>query len=144
MNEHRSGFGVGLWVVGQLVEAMGGTIRVDDAEGGGSVFTVTLPRHVDVVASMSEAHRGELERVPSGIPGLDIILSGGFLKGGLYIIQGPPGTGKTTFGNQVCFRSRRVGWSSALRHPARRVPRAHDAAFGRHVVLRWHRRSRIS
>ena len=52
---------------------------------------------------MSEAHSGELERVPSGIPGLDIILSGGFLKGGLYIIQGPPGTGKTTFGNQVCF-----------------------------------------
>jgi circadian clock protein KaiC len=42
-------------------------------------------------------------RVPSGIPGLDTILGGGFLKGGLYIIQGPPGTGKTTFGNQVCF-----------------------------------------
>jgi signal transduction histidine kinase len=44
-NERRSGFGVGLWVVGQLVNAMGGTIRVDDAAGGGSVFTVTLPRH---------------------------------------------------------------------------------------------------
>ena len=52
---------------------------------------------------MSEVHSGELERVPSGIAGLDIILSGGFLKGGLYIIQGLPGTGKTTFGNQVCF-----------------------------------------
>src|SRR6201994_2486921 len=52
---------------------------------------------------MSEVRSGELERVPSGVPGLDIILSGGFLKGGLYIIQGPPGTGKTTFGNQVCF-----------------------------------------
>lgn len=47
-DERRSGFGVGLWVVGQLVDAMGGTIRVDDAEGGGSVFSVTLPRHVDV------------------------------------------------------------------------------------------------
>ena len=44
-DERRSGFGVGLWVVGQLVNAMGGTIRVDDAAGGGSVFTVTLPRH---------------------------------------------------------------------------------------------------
>ena len=44
-----------------------------------------------------------LERVPSGLPGLDVILQGGFLKGGLYIIQGPPGTGKTTFGNQICF-----------------------------------------
>jgi two-component system, OmpR family, sensor kinase len=44
-DEPRSGFGVGLWVVGQLVNAMRGTIRVDDAPGGGSVFTVTLPRH---------------------------------------------------------------------------------------------------
>ena len=44
-----------------------------------------------------------LARVPSGIPGLDTILGGGFLKGGLYIVQGAPGTGKTTFGNQVCF-----------------------------------------
>lgn len=52
---------------------------------------------------MSDAHAAGLERVSSGIPGVDIILSGGFLKGGLYIIQGPPGTGKTTFGNQVCF-----------------------------------------
>ena len=41
----RNGFGVGLWVAGQLVEAMGGTITVDDAEGGGTVFDVTVPRH---------------------------------------------------------------------------------------------------
>src|SRR4051812_19944222 len=47
--ERRSGFGVGLWVVGQLVNAMGGTIRVDDAQGGGSVFIVNLPRHVEVI-----------------------------------------------------------------------------------------------
>jgi circadian clock protein KaiC len=43
---------------------------------------------------MSEVHSGELERMPSGIPNLDVILSGGFLKGGLCIIQGPPGTAK--------------------------------------------------
>lgn len=50
-NERRSGFGVGLWVVGQLVEAMGGTITVDDAQGGGSVFNVTLPRHTRAPAN---------------------------------------------------------------------------------------------
>ena len=44
-----------------------------------------------------------LDRVQSGIPGVDVILGGGFLQGGLYIIQGPPGTGKTTFANQLCF-----------------------------------------
>jgi circadian clock protein KaiC len=52
---------------------------------------------------MTDETNAALARVPSGIDGLDIILGGGFLKGGLYIIQGPPGTGKTTFGNQVCF-----------------------------------------
>jgi circadian clock protein KaiC len=46
---------------------------------------------------------GGLERLPSGIAGLDVILGGGFLTGGLYIIQGSPGTGKTTLGNQLCF-----------------------------------------
>ena len=41
--ERRSGFGVGLWVVGNLVTAMGGTVDVDGAPGGGALFTVTLP-----------------------------------------------------------------------------------------------------
>jgi signal transduction histidine kinase len=44
-DDRRSGFGVGLWVVGQLVAAMEGAITIRDAEGGGSVFTVTLPLH---------------------------------------------------------------------------------------------------
>jgi circadian clock protein KaiC len=43
------------------------------------------------------------DRVPTGIAGLDTILGGGFLKGGLYIVQGAPGTGKTTLANQICF-----------------------------------------
>jgi len=42
-------------------------------------------------------------RVPTGIPGLDTVLNGGFLTGGLYIVQGTPGTGKTTLANQICF-----------------------------------------
>src|SRR5579884_3123902 len=44
-----------------------------------------------------------LERLPSGIPGLDRILYGGFFKGDSYIIVGPPGAGKTILGNQLCF-----------------------------------------
>lgn len=46
-SQRRSGFGVGLWVVGQLVQAMGGTITVEDAGGGGSVFAVALPRYLE-------------------------------------------------------------------------------------------------
>jgi circadian clock protein KaiC len=47
--------------------------------------------------------RAPLERVPTGIPGLDTVLRGGFLKAGIYILRGDPGTGKTIFGNQFCF-----------------------------------------
>jgi signal transduction histidine kinase len=43
-DEYRSGFGVGLWVVGQLVEAMKGRITIEDAPGGGALFIVTLPK----------------------------------------------------------------------------------------------------
>lgn len=43
------------------------------------------------------------ERIESGIPRLDYILKGGFLKGGTYMLLGPPGSGKTMLGNQFCF-----------------------------------------
>lgn len=43
------------------------------------------------------------ERRPTGIPGLDRILDGGLLVGGVYIVQGPPGAGKTILANQACF-----------------------------------------
>ena len=44
-----------------------------------------------------------LERVTSGVPGLDTILRGGFMRGGIYIVQGAPGAGKTILTNQMCF-----------------------------------------
>ena len=43
--ERRSGYGIGLWVVRQLAEAMGGAVTIGDAPGGGALFTVTLPQH---------------------------------------------------------------------------------------------------
>src|SRR3954452_21920712 len=43
------------------------------------------------------------ERVSSGLPGLDTILRGGFLKAGIIIILGSPGAGKTILANQICF-----------------------------------------
>ena len=36
------------------------------------------------------------EFVPTGAPGLDHVLMGGFLRDGFYLIQGDPGSGKTT------------------------------------------------
>jgi two-component system, OmpR family, sensor kinase len=46
VNDTHSGFGIELWVVSQHVMAMGGTITISDAPGGGSVFSVTVPLHI--------------------------------------------------------------------------------------------------
>jgi circadian clock protein KaiC len=50
-----------------------------------------------------------IERVPSGVPGLDTILRGGFPRGGIHILQGVPGAGKTTLGNQICYHHAAAG-----------------------------------
>ena len=42
--EHYGGFGLGLWIVKLLVEAMGGKVAVRSAVGAGSIFSAELPR----------------------------------------------------------------------------------------------------
>ncbi|HVZ88594.1 MAG TPA: GAF domain-containing sensor histidine kinase [Polyangia bacterium] len=44
--EHYGGFGLGLWIVKVLVEAMGGTVGVRSVVGQGSVFSAELPRRL--------------------------------------------------------------------------------------------------
>lgn len=48
-------------------------------------------------------HSPGVERVPTGIPGLDEVLGGGLLRSAAYIVQGPPGAGKTILANQICY-----------------------------------------
>ncbi len=45
----------------------------------------------------------------SGITGLDVILGGGFLKEGFYLVQGDPGSGKTTLALQFLLQGVTVG-----------------------------------
>ncbi len=48
-------------------------------------------------------------RSKTGIPGLDEVLSGGFLPNRLYLIDGNPGAGKTTFALQYLLEGVRAG-----------------------------------
>jgi signal transduction histidine kinase len=41
---HYGGFGLGLWIVRQMTEALGGTVRVESQPGAGATFTIELPR----------------------------------------------------------------------------------------------------
>ncbi|MEO7888283.1 ATPase domain-containing protein [Polaromonas sp.] len=55
--------------------------------------------------------RADATFLSTGIPGLDTILSGGLVKGRIYLIEGEPGTGKTTTGLQFLLEGIRHGES---------------------------------
>ncbi len=44
---------------------------------------------------MPKIVRGRRTRLPTEVPGLDSVLGGGALRGGIYVVRGAPGSGKT-------------------------------------------------
>jgi signal transduction histidine kinase len=42
-SQHYGGFGLGLWITRQMVQAQGGTVRVSSNENSGSTFVIELP-----------------------------------------------------------------------------------------------------
>jgi len=63
-----------------------------------------------------------LERVKTGIPGMDEILNGGIPKRNVVLLSGGPGTGKTIFGQQFLYHGLTNGQPGVLvaleEHPA--------------------------
>lgn len=53
-----------------------------------------MPKKVN---STKSDDREDFERIPSGIPGLDKLMEGGFVKGSTVLVSGTAGTGKTIF-----------------------------------------------
>jgi circadian clock protein KaiC len=45
----------------------------------------------------------KIERIPTGIPGLDNLIQGGFPKGSLIVVAGNPGSGKTILSSQFLY-----------------------------------------
>lgn len=62
---------------------------------------------------MAKKHGSRAMRVPTHVPGLDTVLSGGLLRGGVYVVRGAPGSGKTILGNQICFAHAKRGGRGA-------------------------------
>src|SRR5690349_19628449 len=50
-----------------------------------------------------------MERLSTGVPGLDEILDGGLPQGSLVMVGGPPGAGKTVLVEQLLFHHARQG-----------------------------------
>src|SRR5690606_33137134 len=46
-----------------------------------------------------------IRNLPSGVPGLDLILGGGVPEGSFNLVAGAPGTGKTTLAQQFVFEN---------------------------------------
>lgn len=57
----------------------------------------------------SKRSTGEPGRIPTGVPGLDVILGGGLVESSLYLIEGMAGAGKTILASQICFSCVRAG-----------------------------------
>ncbi len=51
----------------------------------------------------------QIERVPTGIPGLDELIQGGFVKGSSNLVTGPAGAGKTIFSSQYIWEGLKRG-----------------------------------
>jgi signal transduction histidine kinase len=51
---HRSGYGLGLWIVGSMVKAHAGRIEVESQPGQGTRFRVWLPLRAAAAADQEE------------------------------------------------------------------------------------------
>src|SRR4026209_2682303 len=76
---------------------------------------------------MNDPGKVSIERITTGVPGLDTVLGGGLPEFSFNIIAGAPGTGKTTLAHQLTFataaRERPALYFTVLGEPALKMLR---------------------
>lgn len=68
-----------------------------------------MPQPEDLLQSPTSLPLDEPGVVPSGVPGLDPVLAGGFAQNRVHLVEGAPGSGKTTLGLQFLIDGVRRG-----------------------------------
>src|ERR1700728_4808716 len=68
----------------------------------------TGSKHAGEGIEMNQNSKVKINRLSSGVPGLDEILGGGFPEFSFNIIAGAPGCGKTTLAHQFVFENATV------------------------------------
>jgi circadian clock protein KaiC len=88
-------------------------LRGSSYRQGSHAFEITAaglqvyPRLVSPVEAAS--YKRDVGRTPSGVPGFDSMLEGGFCAGSATLVAGPTGSGKTTMGIQFVLEGLRRG-----------------------------------
>ena len=72
-----------------------------------------MPKKIEKVGkkALSSSTSYKAARIPTGIPGLDNLIGGGFIKGSSILVSGNTGTGKTIFCLQYLYEGLKRGES---------------------------------
>jgi circadian clock protein KaiC len=75
------------------------------------LFAITLPgeARLNKIYAMRKMAMSSIERMPTGIPGLDEMIEGGLPVPSLTLVAGDVGSGKTTFCTQFLFKGAELG-----------------------------------
>src|SRR5437879_7849009 len=78
-------------------------IRVEESEA-----IYTMAERYELQSQSGKGKMPTIDRTPTGIPGLDEILGGGFPRGRAILLVGGPGTGKTILTSQFLINGIKI------------------------------------
>ena len=86
-----------------------------------------------------------MARVPTGIPGFDELIEGGFIENDVILLTGGPGAGKSTFGSQYLYYGRITSYNvcyTKLLRCVRKCGLPGESRSNRSAEKEWAKRER--